>query len=153
MKRLIIFIIAVILTACSGANPNYNNIVDSSATIVEDKVFEIAFDYSAITNMHYLEDDNVFVIEYNDPDVFDYETLAFITGRDKWYGEYVECVVDEHILDDFVYNKQNYENTNDFWRKESLNSQYKIVEHLIRYLDGTVDAVYEIELNKEEDSE
>lgn len=145
MKRLtIIFIIAAIFTAC---NATPINVIDSTSTIVEEKVDTIMFSYSNFIEMTYLDEDNIAVIHYDDPDVFDLDHMAYITGRDKWYGDYVDMVIEEDLLAEFMYNYDNYKYT-DVWCKERLNENWIIEEHNILYLDGTRDLIYYIVPNQ-----
>lgn len=144
MKRLsIILIIAAIFTACNAQPINVEHI-DSASTIVEEKIDTIMFSYSNFIEMTYLDEDNVAIIRYDDPDVFDFDHMAYITGRDKWYGDYVDMIIEEDLLAEFMYNYDNYRYTDDFWRKENLNSDWIIEEHNVLYLDGTRDLIYHI---------
>lgn len=144
MKRLsIILIIAAIFTACNAQPINVEHI-DSASTIVEEKVDTIRFSYSNFIEMTYLDEDNVAIIRYDDPDVFDFDHMAYITGRDKWYGDYVDMIIEEDLLAEFMYNYDNYRYTDDYWRKQNLNSDWIIEEHNVLYLDGTRDLIYHI---------
>lgn len=148
MKRLsIIFIIAAVFTACNAQPINVEHI-DSASTIVEEKVDTIMFSYSNFIEMTYLDEDNIAIIRYDDPDVFDFDHMAYITGRDKWYGDYVDMIIEEDLLAEFMYNYDNYRYTDDFWRKENLNSDWIIEEHNVLYLDGTRDLIYHIVQNQ-----
>lgn len=148
MKRLsIILIIAAIFTACNAQPINVEHI-DSASTIVEEKIDTIMFSYSNFIEMTYLDEDNIAIIRYDDPDVFDFDHMAYITGRDKWYGDYVDMIIEEDLLAEFMYNYDNYRYTDDFWRKENLNSDWIIEEHNVLYLDGTRDLIYHIVPNQ-----
>lgn len=142
---LLILAIASIICSC---NATPANIIDSTSTIVEEKVDTIMFSYSNFIEMTYLDEDNIAVIRYDDPDVFDLDHMAYITGRDKWYGDYVDMVIEEDLLAEFMYNYDNYKYTDDFWRKERLNENWIIEEHNILYLDGTRDLIYYIVPNQ-----
>lgn len=140
---LLIIVIAAIFTACNAQPINIEHI-DSASTIVEEKVDTIMFSYSNFIEMTYLDEDNMAIIRYDDPDVFDFDHMAYITGRDKWYGDYVDMIIEEDLLAEFMYNYDNYKYTDDFWRKENLNSDWIIEEHNVLYLDGTRDLIYHI---------
>lgn len=140
---LLILAIASIFAACNAQPINVEHI-DSASTIVEEKVDTIMFSYSNFIEMTYLDEDNVAIIRYDDPDVFDFDHMAYITGRDKWYGDYVDMIIEEDLLAEFMYNYDNYRYTDDFWRKENLNSDWIIEEHNVLYLDGTRDLIYHI---------
>lgn len=140
---LLILAIASIFAACNAQPINVEHI-DSASTIVEEKVDTIMFSYSNFIEMTYLDEDNIAIIRYDDPDVFDFDHMAYITGRDKWYGDYVDMIIEEDLLAEFMYNYDNYKYTDDFWRKENLNSDWIIEEHNVLYLDGTRDLIYHI---------
>lgn len=142
---LLILAIASIICSC---NATPINVIDSTSTIVEEKVDTIMFSYSNFIEMTYLDEDNMAVIRYDDPDVFDLDHMAYITGRDKWYGDYVDMVIEEDLLAEFMYNYDNYKYTDDVWRKERLNENWIIEEHNILYLDGTRDLIYYIVPNQ-----
>ena len=142
---LLILAIASIICSC---NATPINVIDSTSTIVEEKVDTIMFSYSNFIEMTYLDEDNIAVIRYDDPDVFDLDHMAYITGRDKWYGDYVDMVIEEDLLAEFMYNYDNYKYTDDIWRKERLNENWIIEEHNILYLDGTRDLIYYIVPNQ-----
>lgn len=143
-KILLILAVASIFCSCNAAP---TNVIDSTSIIVEEKVDTIMFSYSNFIEMTYLDEDNMAVIRYDDPDVFDLDHMAYITGRDKWYGDYVDIIIEEDLLAEFMYNYDNYKHTNDFWRKECLDSDWLIEEHKITYLDSTVDLIYYIKQN------
>lgn len=140
-KILLILAIASIICSC---NATPTNVIDSTSIIVEEKVDTIMFSYSNFIEMTYLDEDNIAIIRYDDPDVFDFDHMAYITGRDKWYGDYVDMIIEEDLLAEFMYNYDNYRYTDDFWRKENLNSDWIIEEHNVLYLDGTRDLIYHI---------
>lgn len=141
MKKIIILaIIAVFAASCNGAA----QVVDSSNIILTESVDTIAFDYANIDTIFYVEEDNIYIMHYDDSDVFDYDYLSYVTKRDRWYGNYVNIEVGEELLPDFMYNYHNYMQSDDFWRKDSLNNQYSIAQHTIVYYNGDVDVLYYI---------
>lgn len=146
MKKifLLLFAVSMIFTACGGVNTPKTDTI--STIVVEDKVSDIAFDFSNIQTIVYLDDDDVCIVRYDDPDVFDYQTLALITKRDEWYGEYIDMDIEESILPMFVYDYNDWKETDNYWKREQLSNKYKIVEHIIKYADGVVDIIYDVEI-------
>lgn len=128
---------------------------------IYDKSFDtmdLYFDY--IEDIVFYGDDNLFIIEYNNDDAIDYDHLAELTGRTKWYGDYIACEIDESILSEFKSDEQDYiDLSNDinkhihdksydfnktFKQQDNINSKYKILEETIIFNDGTKDIVFEI---------
>ena len=142
MKKILLILTIVSIICSCNATPT--NIIDSTSVIVEEEVNEILFDYSNVIDIIYLSEDYTSIIRYDDADVFDLDNMAFITGREEWYGNYVDMIIDEGLLPDFIYNYDNYKYTDDAWRKDKLNDEWLIEEHKITYLDGTVDLIYYI---------
>lgn len=104
----------------------------------------LLFDMSCIDTIIYSEDDNIFYIEYNDPDAFDYETLAYLTGRTKWYGNYIVIDVNDDLIPELMDNKYQYINSNDYIFRDSINNSYRIIETRLIFEDGTKDILYEL---------
>lgn len=156
MKKLsIILIMAAIFAACNAQQINVEAVepIDSTSTIIEERVDTILFSYSNLIQMRYVEEAEMAVICYDDPDVFDLDNMAYVTGRDKWYDTCIYMSIEESLFPEFVYNYENYKYTDDFWRKEKLNSSWIIEEHDILYLDRTRDLIYYIVPSKASDGD
>lgn len=150
MKKLI-FIAALISVClgCIGCNNKTNE--NSISTIVEDKPYTILFDFSNIDTITYVgADDEFCVLHYCDYDAFDYDNLAYLTGRENWYGEYIAIDVEDEILSQFLNDYSNYKSNTDYWYKQELNDKYIIIEHDITYQDGSKDIIFYIGINDEE---
>ena len=152
---LITFMSICSFSACKEYKQKYGDKQDTSlvSKIKSEKTYEILFDFSNIDTIVYLEDDGVYVLHYNDPDVFDYQTLADITNRYSWYGDYVAVDIEEEeeMLSDFFYDYVNWKNAKSFKERDRLNDKYIIVEHDITFEDGTIDIIFYIGLNPDID--
>ena len=148
MKK-IIFIVAFlsVCLTCIACDNTKKVEDDSVAMVVNDDVYPIAFDFSNIDTVVYLEEDNVYVIHYNDPDLFDYDNLAYRTNREHWYGNYIAIDIEEEILGQFLNDYTDYDYSNDYSEKEMLNSKYIIIEHDITFQDDTHDIIFYIAID------
>lgn len=149
MKKLSLVImlfanIFISATACTNKGHN-DDIVASS------KEYEMVFDFNNIDSVVYYEDDDAMCIHYDDPDVFDYENLAFLTDRDKWYGEYVSAYVDDTIITEFLNDYHRYLTSTDWEEKEELSNKYSIIEEDIRYKSGERDIIFFIRIAKQDE--
>ena len=151
-KFLTIGILLLSICICSVAcsyTPKHINYTGS--TIVDTKKYEILFDFGNIDSVIYYEDDNAFVLHYDDPDVFDLDNLAYKSGRDKWYGEYVAVDVDDTLVTEFLNDYTKYLQNKDWDYRENLNYNYVLIEEDVTYSDGTVDIVFYIRLASGDD--
>lgn len=128
----IIFVLS--LNSCKAQEPAHNTIESDT----------ILFDFSCVNDIIWSEDDGMYYIEYNDPDCFDYETLAYLTNRYSWYGEYILIDIDKSILPMFLNDQELYNQETDYCKKDDLNMFYTIVEYKIIFPDSTVDYTWEI---------
>ena len=150
MKKLIF--IAALISVCLGCIAcNNKTKEDSISNIVEDKPYTILFDFSNIDTITYVgADDEFCVLHYCDYDVFDYDNLAYLTGREHWYGEYIAIDVEDEILSQFLNDYSNYKSNTDYQYKQELNDKYIIIEHDITYQDSSKDIIFYIGINDEE---
>lgn len=99
-------------------------------------------DFLCIDDIVYYSEDNVWNVEYDNPDQFDYDNLACVTGRDSWYGDYVKCEIDGSLVpqlnEDIMLWKQA-----DEYRRDSLENRWTIRQHWISEIN---DYVFQIEL-------
>lgn len=132
-------ILTLSLNSCKAQESAHNTIKSDT----------ILFDFSCVDDIVWSEDDGIYYIEYNDPDAFDYETLAYLTNRYSWYGEYIMIDIDESILPMFLNDQELYNQETDYCKKSDLNMLYTIVEHKITFPDSTIDYTWEIKLRSD----
>ena len=144
MKK-IAFIIALIISVCFSVA-----CADNNPTVQSSKEYEIVFDFSNIDSVIYYDDDDAMTIHYNDEDVFDYENLAYLTDRNKWYGEYVSISIDDTIITEFINDYRKYLISTEYDERIELSDKYIIVEEDIKYNNGDRDIIFFIRANKEE---
>ena len=133
----------LLLTKSCNSQELFNDTTDI-ARIVNTTTDTLLFNMSNISDITYYPDDDLTYIKYDDPDVFDYQHLAYITGRDTWYGDYIILDIEDSLVDELKSDKYNYYNTKDYWLKDEINSKYRIIEYLITFQDDTVDLIYEV---------
>ena len=68
----------------------------------------IMFEFCNIDDAHYTKDDSNFWLEYDDPDAFDLDNLAYRTGREEWYGEYIAVDIQDSLVSQFLLDWGNY---------------------------------------------
>lgn len=118
---------------------------------VDAKIYEIIFDFGNIDSVVFYEDNNVMLLHYDDPDAFDLDNLAFITGRDEWYGEYVGVTVNDTLITEFINDYHKYLSNKNWEYRENLNYGYILIEKHIRYDNGDIDVVFYIKTRDEYD--
>lgn len=105
----------------------------------------ILFDFSCVDDIVWSDDDGVFTVEYNDPDVFDYDNLAYLTNRYSWYGEYIKIDIDESLVPMFLNDQDLYfQDETDFLKKNNLSRKYVIIETKLTFPDSTIDYIWEV---------
>lgn len=88
----------------------------------------IRFNFDCITDIVYNPETNLSYIKYDDPDVFDYDNLAYHINVDEWYGNYIICNIDSNIAIQFHEDNIAFCNTLDYYEKMNLNNKYVIIE-------------------------
>lgn len=142
--------LSICMCSVSCANtPKPDN--DSIATVVDSKQYEIIFDFGNIDTIIFYEDDDAFVLHYDDADVFDLDNLAYQTGRDKWYGEYVSIYVDDTLITEFLNDYHKYLTNKNWDYRENLNYNYILIEEDITFADGSRDIIFYIKAASEYD--
>lgn len=133
-------LIAIILISCTMCSckskdepPEYTT---ESTTVL--------FDFSCVDDIIWSDDDGMFFIEYNDSDCFDYDNLAYLTGRHSWYGEYIMMDIDESLVSMFLNDQELYLKETDYLKKDDISMQYVIVETKITFPDSTINYVWEV---------
>lgn len=98
MKKLILFMFALVALAACGPNPKsltarelaeYQSGYGQYITNMEPDTNYIAFYFDGIIDLIYNPSEDAYVIEYDDPDVFDYEYLYELSA-DSIVKNYVE---------------------------------------------------------------
>lgn len=148
MKKIVnLFLMMVVFAAACSCNTN-----NPDPTKVKlSKSFDIVFDANNIEDIIYDTEDEYIVIEYNDDDIFDYENLAFMTGRDEWYGDYVCIYVHDSVAAQFLADYNATFDVENDKASDVLNDKYYIVEHDIIYEDNARDIVFELKIGVIED--
>lgn len=153
MKKIVIIMMmfaAMFTAACNNNNVNNNDSINCDQ-IVSIKTDHILFDFGNIDTIVYVDDEEIPVLHYDDPDALDYDYLADVTGRDHWYGDYISVDIEDEVRIAFFEDYKIYKDNKDFWVRETLNEQYVIEEHTIKYTDGTVDIIYYVIFNDDAD--
>lgn len=119
-KYILIAILALISVSCNKANENQieNKTINTNLRYTHEYVLEVT--HNTVTDKFYLK--------YDDPDVFDYDNLAYLSGESEWYGNYIVIEVDSTINYEFIHDYTLYPNQIDYFIKSSLNRKYRIVE-------------------------
>lgn len=152
MKKFI-FIITLICF-CGFASCNTSKSSDEDiAKVVDSKSYDILFDYDNIDSVFYCEDDDCVYVHYIDPDCFDLDNLAYLTGRDKWYGDYIRVDVEDTLICDFLYDYETWKAAKDYWQRDALNKQYVLIEEDLVYNDGNKDIIFYIQRAIKENEE
>ena len=132
-------VLTLSLNSCKAQESTHNTVKSDT----------IMFDFSCVNDVIWSEDDSMYHIEYNDPDAFDYETLAYLTNRYSWYGEYIIVDIDESILPMFINDQELYNQETNYCKRDDLNMLYTIVEHKITFPDSTIDYTWEVKLRSD----
>lgn len=101
----------------------------------------VMFDFCNINDAHYIMDDANFYIEYNDQDAWDYDNLAYRTGRQEWYGDYIQVDLQDSLVSEFLQDWGNYaelrKNFKDNWEEmDKLSEKWGVME--IHLSDGDI---------------
>ncbi len=140
MKKLIPILLLVILVSCEKHNNGKNTYiphVEDMEYNVDTNTNYIAFYWQYVEDVIYYKDDNGFIIEYNDPDVFDFMHLKELTKRDKWFGEdsnslYIPIQIDNQFVSKFLMDYNDSLNEYDWIIVEKWIPE---VEDILWYLE------------------
>lgn len=93
MKHLILIIMALICLGCNS-QPSVTNIPemeygDCESHIKDIEVNYIMFELSGILEFAYNAIDDEYYLDYDDPDAFDLDNLAYLSGMEEWYADYL----------------------------------------------------------------
>lgn len=86
--------------------------------------------FFCIDDIVYYSEENIWSVEYDNPDQFDYENLAWITGRDSWYGDYVKCEIDGSLVPQLNEDIMLWEQADEY-RRDSLEDRWAIRQYWI----------------------
>lgn len=154
MKKISIimmFVATILSCTCMACNnePNPNDTIIPGKIVSIDTTSGIEFDFGLIDTVVFVDDGEVPVLHYDDPDAFDYDYLADVTNREHWYGNYIAVDIEEEIQHHFFEDYKEYKSTNDYWAHQAINELYMLEEHKIVYADGTVDVIFYVVFNDE----
>lgn len=107
---VIFMAVLVIAMLCSCANAQTTNPSQQS------QEHAIIFEFSNMDSCAYVWDDGCFLIWYDDADAFDYDAMAWRSGRESWYGEFVYLDIEDSLVGEFL---------QDFHKYTELKSDYK----------------------------
>lgn len=152
MKKFM-FVLMLIISiysciSCSNTSENNNN---NYPAVVNVESWSIPFSFDNVDTVIYIYNDDKIIMHYSDCDFFDYDKLAFITGSDEWYGEYVIINIKDELLQEVLTDYNEYKNIKNCDIKEQLNNKYVIIERDIIFQDYTTDVTFYIEYNTEEE--
>lgn len=152
MKQLIFAILVLICMSCTAQKEK--NIVST-----KNEDYLIMFDFSNIDDAHYSIDDSNFWLEYDDPDAFDLDHLAEMTGRDEWYSEYIAIDIQDSLVSLFLIEWGEYNTLKNYihknwtsemgyipeWRRmDEISESWGIQEVWTIFEDGSKDVRYEL---------
>lgn len=95
-----LLVTCMMFVSCQAQTPS-NKVSDYGKSL-------IMFEFSNVNDAHYVKDDANFYLEYEDADAFDYDNLAYMTGRDKWYGDYIAVDIQDSLVSQFLLDWGNY---------------------------------------------
>lgn len=132
MKKLFVAAI-MLLAACSNQNANY---------VINDNHYAV-FEFDCVEDVTYSEEDGCFTIEYCDPDAFDLDNLAYMTGRKHWYGDYIAVDIEDSIVHNFLNDWKKWL-MSDYETKYELSESWCIQVIWITFSDGSKDIRFEM---------
>ncbi len=131
IRNILLAIVASISIYTGFIGLKYYNNIDND--IVKEKetkclITPIRFNFTNIVDTIYNPETNSYYIKYDDPDIFDYDNLAYYSNMKEWYGTYIMCSIDSNIAIQFHSDNIDYNNTLDYYEKTKLNRKYVIIE-------------------------
>lgn len=94
----------------------------------------IMFDYSLILDGIF--NDSVCYLEYDDPDAFDLEAMAYRAGLEEWPTDYLVVTISENLIDEFLEDWNRYEylgSSKEEWEEKfELSYKYALKEYYVR---------------------
>ena len=93
----------------------------------------IMFDYSLILDRIF--NDSVCYLEYDDPDAFDLEAMAYRAGLEEWPTDYLVVTISENLIDEFIEDWNRWEylgNSKEEWQEKfQLSYKYALKEYYV----------------------
>jgi len=104
---MLIICIGIFTGGCANAQKNETPVKTESDTSWN-SAYLVMFDFSNIDDAIYSRDDGIFYLEYNDPDAWDYDNLAYLSSRDEWYGNYIRVEINNCLVSEFLEDWDEY---------------------------------------------
>ena len=105
----------------------------SQQNSVSDSTNLIMFDYSLILDGIF--NDSVCYLEYDDPDAFDLEAMAYRAGLEEWPTDYLVVTISENLIDEFIEDWNRWEylgNSKEEWQEKfQLSYKYALKEYYV----------------------
>ena len=144
MKKYFVFAVIMLLVGCScnTVNVNTNDNQEISTWMVGEKINYGVFSFDAIIDI--ICEDGRYYIKYDDPDGWDYSTLAYEIGLDEWPLDYYMLIeIPDDLIQDFLDDYAKWSKSN--WEIQwAIEDSWSIREELITFEDGTKDVRFEI---------
>ena len=118
---------------CSFGNdrkPQDNRTAEEIDSQVNKPDMFLRVDFHCIEDIVYYSEDDMWDVKYNNPDQFDYEWLAWITGRKSWYGNYIRCDIDDILVPQLNDNIMMWKQADEA-EKDSIEDRWIIRQHWI----------------------
>ena len=138
ISTVIIFTLIVLSAIMAACQPVLKDIEQTKTEEIdnENRISYIGFYWTYIQDIVYYRDDNGFIIEYYDPDVFDWEKMKEETHRKEWFGEkdsipYIPIQIDNKYVSQFLID---YNNETNEYNWEIVEQWIPEVEDYLWYL-------------------
>lgn len=128
IRNIILAIVASISIVVLYIGLKYYNNTNIKEEENECLITPIRFNFDNIVDILYNPETNLYYIEYDDPDAFDYDNLAYHCNMEEWYGNYIIVNIDSNIAIQFNNDNTTFDNTLDYYKKIDLNNKYIIIE-------------------------
>lgn len=145
MKTIVSLVATVMLligTACGSKNVSSESNQEISTWMVGDINYAV-FGFECVEDIIWSSDDGHYYIEYNDPDGFDLDNLAYLTNRNEWYGDFIVVDIPDELVQ--IFQDEYTKWTKSDWEmKYALSDGWCIKEVWICFEDGTKDVRFEM---------
>ena len=145
MKKLILILIALICFSCDGNTTNLTNIppIDYGDCELTDEVNYIMFELSDILEFNYNPMNNEYSFNYDDPDAFDLDDMAYKSGLNEWYNDYITVKISKE--DFFELFKDTQKSKKEQWN--ITNNEKWLLKEVITHIEGKVNSQYYLTKN------
>lgn len=132
----------LMVTGCSNQNVNAEKHQEISTWMVGEKINYGVFSFDAIIDI--ICEDGRYYIKYDDPDGWDYSTLAYEIGLDEWPLDYYMLIeIPDDLIQDFLDDYAKWSKSN--WEIQwAIEDSWSIREELITFDDGTKTIKFEV---------